>query len=84
MKLTPELKAQFFPLLDDMGGMEEIYTVEELRQRILLHRQGSNGAKMWCKGVSTVRDDFYGRKEFRYYDCVVAYFDHKGNQIWNY
>jgi hypothetical protein len=56
--ITPELKAQYFPLLDDMGSMEEIYTLEELKNRVKImftNTVGPNWRQKWLKGLSTWR-----------------------------
>lgn len=56
--ITPEDKVRFFPLLDDMGGMEEIYTVDGLQSRIrasISQPYGTPWRTKWLKGVNGIK-----------------------------
>lgn len=90
MPITNEDKAKYFPLLDDMGGMEEIYTIEEFRSRlsatIYMPKDANYLAwkSKWCKGIVSERNSFWDSHDLYYCGVLVGRKFHDGHITWYY
>lgn len=76
--ITAEDKKRYFPLLDDMGGMEEIYTLDELRTRVQEASFMSPNKNhkwwhtKWLKGVELKHNSMWNGTDLYYYGILAA------------
>lgn len=75
MIITQEDRIKYFPLLDDMGSMKEIYTIQELLARLNYGPIYSvSWRALWLAGVMIHTNEMVKSKVVNYYgNMPVAY-----------